>query len=338
LGTANGLRVLQESAVRCEISLTNKLGEQDSENLDPKEIALRIYLDFPEVFNVASDILSYTNLSSYSEFAGSEEGIEPQLTNETSGAFQRAAEQLLQSDLRGRYCRIGSYEDGDEINIVITHGAAMRTTEVIDRGADRVISFRETEHAILSYSPLSGRLKIGGLAKARRSELAEIFAATMLQRPGFLSGEDSQNLYSLRPVERSGFAFMFNHAFDPGIRSVQITEVQVDRIVAGPLDARRTKPLWSVVARDGRDNALRRLSEIAPAVEFASDRWRLNHLSIRVIIQDEDGKLVRVPVKLKPPGTAMFKRYRFEHRIMTLLRRNGLSHDRATGAVSVAAE
>lgn len=338
LANANGLQLLLEQARRRSVEIASAGDDDgaDETKQDPKHVALRLFLDHPGVFDAAADMLSYTTLSSFSEFAGIEEGVDAQIDEEARDAFQREAERIFEADLRGRYCRIGWYDDADEVNVVVTHGAPLKTTEVIEAGADRVISFREAEHAVLSYSAVTGRLKVGGFAKARRAGLAEIFATTMLKRPRFFAAPDAQNLYTLAPVERAGFGFTFQHAFDPGIRRVQIVEVQADRLGADQRSG-ETRTFWSHIIRDGRDNALVRLGEGTRGIVFGAD-WRLNHMVIRVHIDAEGAKPARVTVKLKPPGTAMFKRHRFEARIMTLLRRNGLVHDREPGKAAVAAE
>lgn len=338
LGNANGLQLLLEQARRRGVQITpaNDGDDPAETTQDPKHVALRMFLEQPAVFDAAADMLSYTTLSSFTEFAGGEEGIEAQIDDETRQAFQREAERLFEADLRGRYCRVGWYDDDDEINVVVTHGAPLKTTEIIEAGADRVISFREAEHAVLSYAATTGRLKVGGFAKARRGELAEIFAGSMLKRPRFFAAPDAQNLYTLVPVERAGFGFTFNHAFDPGIRRVQIVEVQADRLGTDPRSG-ETRTFWSHVTRDGRDNALARLGEGTRGITFGAD-WRLNHMVIRVHIDVGGSKPARVTVKLKPPDTAMFKRHRFEGRIMALLRRNGLVNDRLPGKAAVAAE
>jgi hypothetical protein len=189
---------------------------------------------------------------------------------------------------------------------------------------------------VLSYDPASGRLKIGGFAKAGRPEIAEIFAATMLQRPGFFAAPDAQNLYTLDHFVRDGFGFKFDHAFDAGIRRVMITAIQVDRIGADPRSG-KTRTLWSHTVRDGRDNALARMGETTRGISFAGD-WRINHIVIGVDIAVGEKRPVRVTIKLKPPSLAVFKRHRFEARIMTLLRRNGFVHDREPDQAAVAAE
>ena len=51
----------------------------------------------------------------------------------------------------------------------------------------------------------------------------------MLGHPEFFAGEGAQDLYSLEAVEKLGFSFRFDHAFDPGIRSVRVFEAEADR-------------------------------------------------------------------------------------------------------------
>jgi len=337
LGDANGLRLLMEQARRRGVRIIDdEDGAKDEGREDPKHVALRMFLDERELFDAAADTLSYTTLSSYSEFAGLDEGVEVEMTDATCAAFQADAEILLLEELRGGYCRVGWYDDDGEANVVLTHGAILKTTEVIEEGEDRVIRLREAEHAVLSYDPVSGRLKIGGFAKAGRAELAEIFAATMLKRPGFFSAPDAQNLYTLAHVEREGFGFKVDYAFDANIRHVLITAVQVDRIGCDPRSG-KTRTLWSHTVRDSRDNALARMGETTRGISFGDD-WRINHIVIGVDIEVGDKRPVRVTIKLKPPSLAVFKRHRFEARIMTLLRRNGFVHDREPDRAALAAE
>ena len=337
LGDANGLRLLQDQARRRGVGImAANDGVPDEGREDPKHVALRLFLDERELFDVAADTLSYTTLSSYSEFSGADEGIDAEVNEVTCSAFKASAESLLEEELRGRYCRVGWYDDDGEINVVMTHGAVLKTTEVIEEGADRVIRLREAAHAVLSYDPASGRLKIGGFAKSRRADIAELFAVTMLKRPGFFAAPDAQNLYTLALVEREGFGFKFDHAFDAGIRRVIITAVQVDRI-GTDLRSGKTRPLWSHLVRDSRDNALARMGETTRGINFAGD-WRINHIVIGVDIDVGEKRPVRVTIKLKPPSLAVFKRHRFEARIMELLRRNGLVNDREIAQSAAAAE
>jgi hypothetical protein len=337
LGDANGLRLLLDVAARLCLPIAPERDADGGEACqDPKHVALRVFLDFPLVFETASDMLAMAARTSLAEYVGTEEGVEAELSDDSKKAFEAAATRIFEADHRGCYCRVGWYNDADEVNLVITHGSLVRTTPVVDGGAERVISYRAAEHAVLSYSATAGRLKIGGVAKARRAEVAEVFASTMLNRPGLFAAQDAQNLYTLAPIERVGRGFRFNHAFDPGIREVQIVAAQADLMGAN----RRTgqpRVLRSVSSRDGFENALVGLFDAMRGEPFGSE-WRLNHVDIRVHFDVLGSRPAKVTVKVKPPASAIFKRHRFEDRIMTLLRRNGLVHDRFAHHAAIAAE
>lgn len=338
LGNDNGLSLLQDQARRQQVDLVASPGDGGDEiKHAPKQVALIAFLDHPAVFDAASDMLALEARVSLGEFAGAIQGIAARLDEETRNAFEREARRLFEADLRGHYCRIGWYDDADEINLVVTHGAPITTTPVVEGETERVISYRAVEHAALAYSASTGRLKVGGVSKARRAEFAEIFAQTMLASPGFFAAPDSQLLYTLTPIEHGGSGFQFTHAFDASIQRVQIVEVQADRIATDPRTG-EVRSYETFTARDNRGHALERLGEIAPGIVFRSDAYRIGHIVIRVHFNIGEKKAVRVPIKLKPPGMAKFKRHRFEAQIMELLRRNGLCNEREPGQAALAAE
>ena len=337
LGNAAGLEIILQQAARLGVRLSAKAEENEYETQqEPKQIALRVFLDHPDVFDAASDMMALMARTSLAEFIGRDEGVDAVMDERTKAEFEAATASMFEQDMRSKYCRVGWYDDSDELVLVIAHGSPITTTPIVQRDEERVISFRAAEHAVLSYNSTAGLLKIGGVAKARRADLAELFADKILGKPKFFAGDDAQNLYTLDPVQRAGFGFAFNHDFDPGIQRVQITEVQVDRVGADPKTG-ETRTFYSYVARDGRDNALVRLGEMMRGARLGSD-WRLNHIVIRVHFATGGKSAKKVTVKLKPPAHAMFKRQQFEGRIMTLLRRNGLLNDRDAAQAAVAAE
>lgn len=337
LGNAAGLEVILQQAARLGVRLSANAEENEHETQqEPKQIALRVFLDHPDVFDAASDMMALMARTSLAEFIGRDEGVDAVMDERTKAEFEAATASMFEQDMRSKYCRVGWYDDSDELVLVIAHGSPITTTPIVQRDEERVISFRAAEHAVLSYNSTTGLLKIGGVAKARRADLAELFADKILGKPEFFAGDDAQNLYTLDPVQRAGFGFAFNHDFDPGIQRVQITEVQVDRVGADPKTG-ETRTFYSYVARDGRDNALARLGEMMRGARLGSD-WRLNHIVIRFHFATGGKSAKKVTVKLKPPAHAMFKRQQFEGRIMTLLRRNGLLNDRDAAQAAVAAE
>jgi hypothetical protein len=298
------------------------------------------FLDHPAVFDAASDMLTLRRFASLAEFIGREEGVAATLTDETRAVVERLAAHGCEADHRGAYCRVGWYGDGAALRIVVTHGSLVRTTPIVDGASERVISFREAQHAVIAYTASTGRLEIGGAPKACRRRIAEGFAATLLGRPGFFAFEDAQNLYTLEPVERAGGGFAFRHAFDPGVRRVRIVEARADRVIGeagGDAVDGRAPHGDTVTARAAGGGA------VAHLVEMIGDRrlgasWRLRHVVFRVEFDVPGARPASVTVKLRPPATAAFPRTAYENRIMKLLRRNGLVHDRYADRAAVAAE
>ncbi len=135
LGSARGLRILQERAVRFGIVIGPERDEDGNElRQDPKHIALAVFLDHPRLFEVAADFLMLTARTSLAEFAGTERAIAARVDDDTRNAFEQAAARMFEADLHGRYCRVDWDEDDDEINLGVTHGATITTKDVGEGG------------------------------------------------------------------------------------------------------------------------------------------------------------------------------------------------------------
>jgi hypothetical protein len=337
LGTVHGLRLILGQAIRMGIDLPPEgAPDDDLSRQDPKHMAVRVFLDFPKLFEAAADMLALTARSSLSEFAGVLAGIEADLGTGRREAFKAAAATMLEADHCGQHCRVGWYEDADCVNAVVTHGSIVRTAAVLRGQEEHIVSYRAAEHAVLSYSAATGRIKIGGGTPLRRSALAELFADKVLGRSGFFAGPDAQNLYTLAPIERVGCDFAFTHAFDKAIRRVRIVEAQADQLSLDRFTG-HTRVVATSVTRDGDGGALHQLAESMRSRCFAPD-WRLRHVVIRVNIDASTGRPGQVTVKIRPPASAIFSRHWFEERIMTLLQRNGLVHERYAYGAVIAAE
>jgi hypothetical protein len=335
LGNKNGLRLLLERAAANNTQLIPK-EEVEGGHLNPKHVALRAFLKHREVFDAASDFLAIETRLSLSEYSGPEENVHPEINREVQDRFEREAGRLFQDELSSSYCRIGWYEDDDELNVVVSHGEAVVITQRVKDGREESLTYRPVGHTNLAYDAVEGRLKVGGIGKALRPKLGEVFAATVLDRPGFFAGEGSQDLYTLRPIERMGLRFAMDRSFDQSISRADIIEVEARKLPGE--GAREGSPSpWSVVMRD-RHNALQRLGHVAPRVSFASGGYELGYIIIAVSIETGGKQPVKRRVKVKPPHTAAFKRHRFEGRIMELLRRNKLCCERKPSASPAAAK
>jgi hypothetical protein len=247
-----------------------KIGDEDGPNKehDPKHIAVRVFLEHPDLFDAAADHMAMLAADRLHEYAGRERGVTVDLTHEKVEAFRKAVAELFRDAFLGDYCRVGDYADGDEINLVVSHGSMVSTMPVVEGLQERVISVRQIAHAVLRYSENTGMLRLARIRKAHQPEIAELFAAIILERPGFFDGDDAQDLYTLRPVELAGPEFAFDYAYDPMIDRVLIIEAAADLMVPGKKGYGRFESL----AIRYSDLALNRINERIRSID--SEKWQ----------------------------------------------------------------
>lgn len=337
LGDSRGLEVILAQSMRAGVDLFPDMqtGDEDAPNgaHDPKHIAVRVFLEHPDLFDAAADHVAMMAADRLHEFAGNERGVAVDLTGEKVEVFRARVAALFRNAFQGDYCRVGDYVDGDEINLVIGHGSTVSTMPVVEGQNERVISVRQITHAVVRYSETTGMLGLARIRKAHQAEIAELFAAVILERPGFFSGDGAQDLYTLERVEREGANFRFEHAYDPMIERVEIIEAAADLMVPGRNGYPRIER--SLRSRRIQGDALRHLL----ATDARLDReWRLGELVFRIYFRGDGRRQPQVTVKMRPPGVIQFRRTQHEARVLTLIERNGLRIDRDDFLVLDAAE
>lgn len=323
LSNDNGSRLLREQADLRGVSLVDDdeaLGEADGRHLTPRHLALRAYLDHRDIFYRAVDIAALWSVSSPLERSGANEGIAcPHDEEAAREAFRSAASEYFASRYNGRYCDVRWYPDDEEIGILVLHGKSPRVANVEDGGRESTLSYREIAEDTIRYHAASGRVKIGSANKTDAQKLLELFATHLIGDVDFFAGDGSDRLYTLAPIRQQGAAFRFRYEWDDDVASVRVREIQVDEGEHEVNGRVRFSP-WAMTVRDS-ENAVRRLAELAPDIDFAD--LRLNYVKLEFRF-DMDGRESRVTVKIKPNNIASFRDHTNEAKIMELLERNGL--------------
>jgi hypothetical protein len=323
LGTAKGLEIILEQARRAGIDLFPELKKPDAEEPtkahEPKHIAVRVYLEHPDLFDVASDYNAMLSADRPEPMYGKKRGVPADLTPEKVDAFKTAITKLFTNDFLGDFNRVGVYDDEDEIVLVMSHSAAVTTLEIA-RGAKReVISVRLIGEAVIRYSENNGMLRLARVRKALHAEVAEIFAREVLGAPGFFEDAALRDVYTLEPVEKAGLAFAFDHSHDPLIEKVDIVEVAADLMVPGKSGGMRIER--TLRSRRVAGGALAGFK--GTPVDF-SGSWRIGELVFRVTFKSEKPRKPQLTVRLRPPRVLQFQRSQHEARIETLIARNKL--------------
>lgn len=338
LGTGEGMQIILNEARRQGVVLFSSSGTDGEEMAtsmqEAKHVALHTYLYHHGVFEAAADFQALRAPTAMAEFRGPERDVEADLTDSATARFRAEMVRLLEQDLRGEYCRLGAYADDEEINLAVSHGTPIVTTPVLVGDQEQIVPLQEVKYAVLRYTPIEGLLRIGGVAKARQADVAELFAKHVLDRSGFFSGKDARDLYTLDPISEAGPGFAFDHEFDERILEVRIVAAAADRFERDEEEGKwRHVRTW--VSKDASGAALRHFDR--SEVRFGRG-WRLGEITFRVYFKTDRKRPAQVTARLKPPGTLAFRRTRFEKAVHTLVARNGLEKDRDAGVVVDAAE
>lgn len=337
LGSGDGMRLILNEARRQRVALYREHDSEDGNPAptrhEPKHVALHAYLHHHAIFEAAADYRALYAPAALAEFRGPNRDVGADLTEERAEAFRCAIASIFAQDLQGSYCRLGSYEDDGYINLVVSHGAAVSTMPVVAEDGEAVITVRAVKYAVLRYSAPEGLLRIGGVPKARQGAVAELFARHILGRPGFFSGRDARDLYTLHPITEAGPSFAFDHSFDEQIQKVRIVAAAADLFAED--DEGRRCFVRSLESKDPTGAALTHFS--GTDIRFGR-RWRLGEITFRVEFRTEGRRPSQVTVRLKPPGTLAFRRTRHEKAIQTLVERNQLLNERDALVLVEAAE
>lgn len=333
LDRPQALDILLEEARRSGFVL---IPEGEHLSATPRNVALRTFIRHPDVFAAGEDALDFIQPPTLAEFVAPEEGLVADLGPEVLQELQETARTVFQADLRGEFCSAVTHDDGDEVHVSLRHGAHLQTRDVVSDTQRQIVSFREIEKVVLAYSALDGRLKVWGGTKSHRTALAEAFARLALGRPGLFKAMEAKRLYTLEPAERAGAGFRFHHEHDDQIESVRIYEAQANRTAINPRSgAERT--VFSVLVRDTGGDALRLLHDGRSDIAYGKG-WRLDYLTLKIMLRTGGPRARALTVKIKPFETVSFQRHRYQTLVMELLRLNGMTYGRDVGSTALAAE
>jgi len=323
LSTEAGARHLRHRAELAvvEIIPAHELENDDGLQFNPRYLALRAFLDQPDIFEAALDWVAFDDQRSPAEFVGADENVKPHLGKEAREAFKQQVGEFFRDRYQGRYCEVRSYDDEDGVYILVAHGKQPVSTLVVIQDKERPLTFREIKQDLLIYHQATGRLKVTASNEEERERLCAIFAATILGKPKSFEHDDCRRLYTLDPIAQAGAAFRLNGEWDPDLAEAAVIEIQFYNQLRGG---------WIVTIRDAKD-AIARLYEKCPETNLREAQ--INYVRIRFTFWVR-GRKRRKTVKIKPPSLASFNRTSLEAKVMEHLRRNGFCLSRHAAAAA----
>ena len=323
LSTEVGVAHLRHRAELAGVELipAAELEGNDGLRFNYRYLALRAFLDHPNIFEAALDWLTFDDHRSPAEFVGADEDVKLHVGKAAHAAFEQQAGEFFNARYQGRYCRARLYEDEDGVNILVTHGKQPVSTLVIVEDQERPLTFRETKQDTLTYDQATGRLKVTARTEEEKQRLCAIFAGTILGKPKFFDHGDCRRLYTLDPIAKAGAAFRLDREWDPDLVEAAVVEIQFYNQPRGG---------WVMTIRDAKD-AIGRLYEKCPDMDLTETQINYVRLRFTFLL---NGKKRKRTVKIKPPSLASFDRASLEDKVMEHLKHNGFCLSRRAAAAA----
>lgn len=323
LSTEVGVAHLRHRAevVGAELIPAAELEEKDGLRFNCRYLAVRAFLDHPDIFEAALDWMTFEDHQSPAEFVGVDEDVKPHVGKPARDAFEQQASAFFNTRYQGRYCRARLYHDEDGVNILVIHGKQPVSTLVIVGDQERPLTFRETKQDTLTYDQATGRLKVTARTEEEKQRLCAIFATTILGKPKFFDHGECRRLYTLDPIAKAGADFRLDGEWDPDLVEAAVVEIQFYNQPRGG---------WVMTIRDAKD-AIARLYEKCPDTDLAETEINYVRLRFTFLL---NGKKRKRTVKIKPPSLASFDRASLEDKVMEHLKRNGFCLSRRAAAAA----
>ncbi len=294
-----------ERAMSTLVRTTKRYGIETVQNETPQQLAMRLFLDYPDAFDYAWAWYCYY----YSTSKVSQHCIDCQGFSVDSGkldAFKEEVRAFFSDLAKGEECRVSHYEEGNEVVIPVIHGSYIRTIARWQDGEVKPDSFRPAYEDILLYDKTRSLLCIKASLEKDREQYIKSFANAILGNPALAESPDRDKVYTLQPLQNGAFSWQGNE---------HITSII-------PLEAKlklsgATEAMIEIKSKDLRQTFEHDLEG------FDLNSGELVYMKFRFTIEVED-KPETVTFIISPPDITDLARKRHADVISAYLKENGV--------------
>ncbi len=326
LGNENGLHNLIDIAAlhgKCLLPEEEIGDEAELRRLDPRHVAMRVYLEQPDLFQEASTASACRLPRTSFEYRGRSTNVPAKLDGEAKKLFVERTSEFFRKRLKGGYCDVAALEEDGVFLLVVKHGKTATTTLVEQRGEESVLSLRELALASMSYMPSSGVLSVMTQVAKERLFLRDLFAEALLGDKEFFKDAETKPIYTLQPIADRGASFRLAIEGIEGLKSAWVQEIQIQ----GKKAEGETRSVEGKMLFGNSTNAIGDLLRLAPNVDLR--RFDIAH--VKALLRfEQSGKKIDIPVIITPPcklSMSTTGRMRFERDILRFLDINGFYAD-----------
>jgi len=271
----------------------------------PQALAMRLFLDHPDAFDYAwGRFCVYGSTSKISRHNIPCEGLE--VDTQKLKAFEDEVRQYFSDLAKGQECKVRSYDEGDQVFVLVSRGSYFRTIARWEGGEIRVESFRPASEDVLMYDKKGCQLCIQTPLPKDREQYIRSFTNTIVGQPSLADNPDRDNVYTLSPILDGSFDW---HGNEP-----------ITCIV--PVEARlklkgATEPVIEIRSKNLRQT----LEEDLGGASLST--VELIHVKFRFTIET-DGKSEDVTFVVTPPYATDLPKKKHAEVISAYLKENGV--------------
>ena len=270
----------------------------------PENLAMRLFLDYPNAFDYAYTWYCYYHTSSImsfhripGDFKLNKKRVDKFLV-ETKEWFRRLA--------KGSECIITNYDEEDSTVILVKHGSYVKTVAYWKENAIEMASFRPASEDILLYDKAHGVLRIKASLPKDRKQYIESFSRCIMGDESLAESEERDTIYTLKPLQDG----TFNWEGNENIKGIILTELKLD--LPGS-----TESVIKISSKDVRKTLAEDISDIG------LNSGELTYAHFHFIL-DVEGKKRKVSFTISPPTRSDLVQKKYSDIISKYLKEQGV--------------
>jgi hypothetical protein len=293
---------------------TAGLAHWDGPDLTPAEMAIRVWLEDPDLLERTRSELIVHNIRTFEYFQSLRRGpLQPSADPAALAALEVDLAAWFEERRRGRSCRIFSFENGPDRWYVVQHGDLFRREASLEEGEPSRVAYRPQKNDPVVYDPERVELRINARSQGEKDLYRRKFGLHLFGHEDFFPGG---NKYTLQPLREAGRRSLVCTDIE-GLASIRLVELEM--AWGGPYSE---VVIWKA---DDVFAALDARGEEIP------ERPRLRRARFEVHLTG-----VKRPrkVTLRPSNLVQYTRDHDSHLIEQWLARRGFVHSRAISDVA----
>ena len=179
-------------------------------SLHVEVLALRVYSEFPQVFEMAYDFLTVSRVDRFTMFRGKDAKVLEEVEANTEW-FEKALRKAFAVRKGTEKVLVKRFIDGDVQNFIVYHEERIRAVlEMKDKGETvdiQPLIFRPVKQDFIAYFPRFGKIEIESTTKRDTSILRTTFGKVFLGDEEFFDSKESETLIDLERLKDPAFEF-----------------------------------------------------------------------------------------------------------------------------------